>query len=327
MVEQRGDSAAAAFADRSRALAVFGWLEIVLGCLCALLVPLIFLANQFTVRSSVGVPTTQRLLSGALFYLALAAVFITLGIGSIRGRRWARALTLIWGWLWLLGGALGLVLFVWVMGKTIDAVATRGQGGPVGGCIFFVTFLILAVILVLLPLVLVLFYRRRDVKLTVETKNPRPRWTDKAPLPVLALSVILAAGALACPVSLLSVGAFPVFGRLITGWPAVVVILGMAALLAALAWAVYRLKPAGWWGTLILQLFGVANFGFLGRPGFEDLMKAMGYSTQEIEITKRYYPLNDIRLLGLIAVSWLIWFGFILFLRKYFPPSASKARV
>jgi hypothetical protein len=78
-----------AFKDRRTALMIFGVLEILLGCFCVFMIPLLFL-GQAMQRGVTGAPPGYRiLLPAAAAYATLAVVFIWLGIGSILARRWA----------------------------------------------------------------------------------------------------------------------------------------------------------------------------------------------------------------------------------------------
>ncbi len=46
--------------------------------------------------------------------------------------------------------------------------------------------IVAAIVLIGAPIVWIIFYSRRDVRLTCEWRNPKPSWTDACPLPVLA---------------------------------------------------------------------------------------------------------------------------------------------
>src|SRR5260370_37341773 len=89
---------------------------------------------------------------------------------------------------------------------------------------------------------------RKDVKRTCELHDPKPRWTDRCPLPVLGLSLWLFFGALAMlivPFAFRLV--FPLFGILLVGWLGVIVSIVFAAVWLYAAWALYRLDRRGWW--------------------------------------------------------------------------------
>src|SRR5258708_33744181 len=86
------------------------------------------------------------------------------------------------------------------------------------------------VIYVVIPGAMVLFSRSTHVKLPCEARDPVPRWTDRCPLPVLAVVLIQAFGAVGMLLMLPVYGrAFPLFGLIITGLPAVAMSLAFAA--------------------------------------------------------------------------------------------------
>src|SRR5215471_10227795 len=91
--------------DRSRALVVFGVFTILLGACAGLMTPLMLLGHFMNARNP-DAPATglAMLLPGLLMYAGLAVALIWLGIGSMRARRWARALLLILAWSWLVMG-------------------------------------------------------------------------------------------------------------------------------------------------------------------------------------------------------------------------------
>ena len=83
---------------------------VVTTALAALMIPLVALGAAMSRLAPGATMRPGQLLSAAATYGFLAAALITLGIGSVQFRRWARALTLIVSWYWLLMGALITVL-------------------------------------------------------------------------------------------------------------------------------------------------------------------------------------------------------------------------
>jgi hypothetical protein len=85
------------YKNRSGGLVVFGVLTILLGVICGLMVPMMLL-GQLTKPQSADVPaiTLAMILPALLIYGGLAVAWVWLGIGSIKARRWARALLLIY---------------------------------------------------------------------------------------------------------------------------------------------------------------------------------------------------------------------------------------
>src|ERR1035438_153181 len=84
-----------AYKNRSSGLIIFGVLTILLGCVCALLVPLMLFGQTMSAKATGTPPNFSVLLPAVSVYGFLAVVLVWLGIGSINARRWARALLLI----------------------------------------------------------------------------------------------------------------------------------------------------------------------------------------------------------------------------------------
>src|ERR1035438_4494880 len=91
-----------AYKDRSTGLMVFGILPLLLGCLAGLFVPLMLFGQMMAAEAPNAPPTnTAVILPAVAMYGCMAVALIWLGIGSIKTRRWARALLLIFSWSWL----------------------------------------------------------------------------------------------------------------------------------------------------------------------------------------------------------------------------------
>ena len=246
------------FKDRRGGLIWFGILMIIIGCLCTLFVPLMFFGQKLAARSTGVAPDFRILIQAGLIYGGLAVMFIWLGIGSIMARRWARALLLILAWSWLLMG----ICMVGVMSIFLPRVYAHApaDGSPMPDAtrvvIMIVTLAFLSVLFVVLPGLLVLFYRSRHVKATCEVRDPVRRWTDACPLPVLALSLMLGFGAVSMlQMAVVYRGVMPFFGCLLSGVPGTIAILVMIAVWSYCARATYQLNVIGWW--IVLASFGM----------------------------------------------------------------------
>lgn len=175
----------------------------------------------------------------ALIYLALAAILITLGIGSVRGRRWARALTLVGSAEAVVFGVLGTLFIVWLVHRFVATEPSlSGHGASVGWAVLAPVVFVMA-FLILLPLAFLLFYARRDARTTVERLDPERGWTDHQPLPLLAAALQFASLALGWLPALFR-PVIPVPGAILTGNPARTLILALAIASAAIAWGLYR---------------------------------------------------------------------------------------
>jgi hypothetical protein len=113
----------------------------------------------------------------------------------------------------------------------------------------------------------------------------------------------------------------PFFGVLVAGAPAKLIFLILAALMAYCTWAVYRMKPAGWWVALITYaFFMVSAMITFARINLMDLYRQMGFPEQQIAQMQQISFLNGHKMAGYMFVFAVPFFGFIVYLKKYFRP-------
>lgn len=276
-------SGTGSFKDRSARLVVFGVVAACLGLasfgLGVLQSALIFAGRLLP--GSEALPTdAASYLSGTLVYFLVGLAFVSVGIGSIRKRRWVRPLMLTLAWSWL---ACGLLLAV-LAPLFLDALLVASPNpAPVEAMVLVKLFLLCLIGFggVLLPAAFVWAYSDPDVFRTCAALDPRPAWTERVPGPVLGLSAGLAACAVvALPLLLRPV--VPAFAVVLTGWPAGLAILAGSAACAYLARSTYRLEPSGFWGTVALMLLiGVATTVSLATLEPAALFGALGYAKME----------------------------------------------
>jgi hypothetical protein len=311
------------YRDQRPGLIAFGVVEILLGGLCASMVILVAAGAALASRQGSALPW-RSLVPGLAGYGALSVILVWLGVGSILCRRWARALLVIVSWSVLLGGVFTMGFFI----VFIRALAGgSGADSHVALVMLVVVLIILAIFTVVVPGTMAFFYGRKPVKATCEARDPVRRWTDACPLPVLATSLWFGVGALwILAMPFMYGGIVPLFGVLVSGTKATIILLAGAALWIYLAWATYRLKIAGWWTALIsFALFcASAAITFL-KVDVMELYRRLGYPEEQIE---------QIRSLGVITgkiVTWwtitfyLLFLIFMLWIRKYFR-AATKTR-
>ncbi len=313
--------------DRSVGLMLFGVVQILLGCLLALMVPLMLL--PLLAGAPPGVPTNMQTMIPVIgVYGLLAAIFVTLGIGSICARRWARALTLVLAWMWLVMGGVSLLVMCFVMPKVFSQIAAQQQIPPevmivmqvvmlgTMGCIYFVV-----------PGAFVLFYQSPHVKATCEWKDPHVRWTDHCPLPVLALSLMLGLGAASMIFSLCFGGAMPFFGVLVKGMPGALVILGFMGLLGYLTWATYRLKMSAWWTTLAFYgILGVSALATFSRISMIDYYREINLPEEQVEMIQKTGMLEGMNMPVIMGAGFVVFVGYLLWVRRYFVAAKRGAK-
>ena len=307
------------YKDRKVGLVLFGILQIILGLFSALMVPLM-LVSMSMVPPNQGY-TTAMMIPGIIFYVFESVWFICMGIGSINSRRWARALILVSSWIWLIGGSSMLFFMLFFMR---DMFAFKGAGGSIPSSVIiviqFLTFGFMTVLYVLIPASLVFFYGSKHTKATCEHNDPQVRWTDKCPLPVLAVSLL--SGVFA--VSMLFNGALgwvtPFFGVFLSGFPGAIVILLYAIILVYISWGTYQLKIEAWWcAVLVSFLWGVSAVITFSRQGLMSFYEMMKFPPQQLEIMRQMIQGQN---LWLMLGFGLVWFAmillYLLYTKKYF---------
>ena len=244
---------AEAYKNRRTGLVAFGAVQILLGCAT--------LALLFRLVAA----ETANAPQGLFLYCAGAIYFIVTGIGSIRGRRWARALIAAVSGAWAACGVL-------VLGGALPAIGVE------------------ALYLIVLPLVLTIFYSSRDTALTADALDPRPRWTDRAPVPVIAVCAVLAFAA-AEALILSAQQPFVVFGRVLTGALAALAYIALALLFAQIAAQLFRLRQSAWWVLVLLHVIGGATWAAT-------------------------LPLRFTSAGAMVAVCWIAYLAFLIWLRR-----------
>jgi hypothetical protein len=315
------------YKNRSTGLTVFGILTILLGCICALFVPLMILGQVMAAKTAAGTPPNfSTILPGLSLYVVLAAALIWLGIGSIKARRWARALLLIFSWSWLITGIVMVIVMAFLLPKIFGNVPSAGTPGQPAlpsatmKMIMLSMMVIYTVIFVILPGIWTFFYTSRHVKATCEARDPLVRWTDACPLPVLACSLWLI---FCAPMMLITPltghAVMPFFGTFLAGITGAMLYLVGAAVLIYGAWAMYKLNRLGWWLIFIaLCAFSISNILTYARHDVTELYRLMGYPQAQIEQIQKVGLFTGNSTMWLVLFSTLPFMGYLIFIERYF---------
>jgi hypothetical protein len=321
------------YRDRGTGLVIFGVAQIILGLLAALMVPLVALGAFMSRLSLGGSMRPGQFLSGVATYGFMAAALLGLGIGSVQMKRWARALTLVTSWYWLIMGTLVTVLLTAVLPVTMrSALAQMKQNGPnapspemstaVMAVMLTVLIIFMAFFLVVVPIAFVVFYSLKDVAETCRHRDPVERWTDRTPLPVLFASVVLFTGAMYLLVTGVTTPLFPFFGRYLTGVAGAACFLAMGALDVYLAIALFRLQSSGWWiaaFAMPIRLLSVVLT--YARADMMQAYSKMGMSDAQLEMLNSSPIFRGHVLLWWSLISMVLFFGYLLWLKRYFKPT------
>ncbi len=317
------------FKDRKAWMIVFGIFQIILGVVCALMVPLIIVALLGSAAQQ-GVTedpmSISSIISGVAFYLVLAVWFIWMGVGSINTTRWARALTLVMSCIWLVCGLIGYFFLVFYMPDIYDQMAMSGEIEPGLAIVLkYMTYAFISVIYIITPGVFALFYSAKSVKATCEFRDPKIRWTDKCPLPVLGLSLTFGLGIISMIGVLFSGSVFPFFGHILSGISGAAVILVVIGVLAYLCRGIYRLELKAWrTAVLFVILASLSAIITLMNTDLRELYEKMDYTQSQIELMEQYDFLQGSDMVVYTGLIMLIFLVYLVFTRKFFITKEEK---
>jgi hypothetical protein len=260
-----------------------------------------------------------------LQYGLLAAVFITGGIGSIRCRNWARILMLVVSCLWLGFGLLGTLMTAFIL----PAIMRQQPGNLLPG--FQRAFMagmiaVETVFMVLLPAIFLFFYSRKSVRATCLAQKVAQDSTPTAggmpapglPVPLGILGVLQALGALSV-FAFLFMRVTLVFGVILHGAAAFLVLLTFSVLSGYAAWATFRQKFIGWKIALFFWGFGLINtlVTWVHQPDLLRLYREMGFNDKMVRIYEQFPQLLSVFWVGPI-VGITAFLVFLLYTRKFF---------
>lgn len=315
------------FKDRSLGLIIFGAVGVFIGLFCALLIPLMFVSVALSETAGGGGVDFRSAWSASAFYGFMAVVFVWLGIGSIRARRWARELLLSLSWIWLLTGVCSMVIGMLVVPPVIRGFGPGADLSPeMALFVLLLVFGVIGVLNVVLPGLFVLFYRSRHVAETCRARHPDPQWFDGCPRRLLTLMVVwvlFAVSALLMPAySFL----FPFFGTVLTGVAGAVLWGLVLALCVALAIGTCKRALWAWWGGMALTVFFTLSSALVAlRFDLSEIMGLMKLPEDQIEMMDTL-PMFDgwVVFLGTVCV-WGTFIVYLTTLRRYFAPPATAA--
>ncbi len=161
-----------------------------LGAIAALMSLSMLLVGHLKQPPGAVAPPQSAILMDVIIYGVVAIALAWLGFGSVMAKRWARALMAIFSWSWLIVGVWTCAFMVFLMPRIVASMASTMASQPSGQSLpqeqIAISMevgmgLTLGIGFVILPLIWTLFYSGRNVKATVEARDPVTRWTDRCP--------------------------------------------------------------------------------------------------------------------------------------------------
>jgi hypothetical protein len=305
------------YKDRRAGLVVFGILQIALGLLAALMSLLLVVGGLAGNAAAPGAAPPRVMAPVALLYFAVAVMFVVLGIGSIRARRWARAIILALSWMWLILGVMTCIGFVAMSPHMFDALPQEqaSMKPMIIGCMS----VFLGLFFVVLPLVFVLFYRGPNVRATVDAVDAVPRWTDGQPLPLLIFAFWTLSGGLCMLFFGPMYTAFPVGPWMLRGVSALALMLVIAGVTLFIGLGSLKRMRAAWWTALVQLVVGVLyGAAFMRKINVSAWYKAMSMPIDPRQLEMIQSTLSSPFFYLWMAAVWAVYLGLLLYLRRYF---------
>jgi hypothetical protein len=253
-------------------------------------------------------------------YAIVAVLFIWLGIGSIRARRWACDLLLAISRIWLVTGVCTVVIAGILLPGLVQGLGVAADIPPAALLIAIaVTLALVSLIYVLLPGAFVLFYRSPNVIATCRARDSRPQFTDDCPPRVLTLSVVWGMAAISVVAMPAYNWAFPFFGRLLLGAAGAGPWIGVLMVCGALAWGSCRRRPWAWWGAVAATVAAAVSTVLTSiRMSPAAMIRALPIADDQMQVlTSISWPGVWVISLGWI-VLWGSMFAYLFTMRTFF---------
>jgi len=306
----------AVYRDRSLILVAIGALLLLIGIAAACLGPLemycfyLFSEGGRFHYEGFGFGSFMfgNIASQIVGYYLIAIVLIPLGYGHLKVRRWARTLALTLVGFWLVVGVPLIVVFSFV------AVTTK----ELSLAVVLIMLVVLALSYLVVPGLLIWFYRSRNVRLTFEAKDPQTYWIERFPIPVLVLCSLYLFYIVVLHILIFFNGIFPLFGVWLVDIQGILLLDILIACLACLIWGTFRLRTWAWWGSLLyFGLLTSSSILTLCRCSLSDILSKMKFAPTEMEALQGL-PFQGWLMAAFIGIPLLLTLGLIILSKRYF---------
>ena len=315
-----------------RRLIAGGIIQVIGGILGALVVALTLLS--FLISGNIADEQDGRFVYSSMVFglfieVAITAWLLTMGLGSMSMKRWARTLTLAVLWPGFILGTYMITMSFLYIPEMVQAYSTFQDASVEVPPVFIYFGLgLMSFGYIAFPGLLLLLYAGKRTREACEYHQPLPGWTDSIPLPVLATCFLFSFQTLGSLPMMISVSAFPLFGVLIKGTPGIFLIIVLVLLFAVIVWGFCRLQPIAWWAALALGLFvsGSSSLTFFQMDMTEMMDLFLGASAQEIEMPQ-LDGIMDSPAVKIQALGYpLLLLAFFLYTKRFFKNNEEAAQ-
>jgi hypothetical protein len=234
-----------------------------------------YMVTTDQVRSRQELPRvpTPEFITSAIVFLCLSAITIWAGVASCLAVRWARPFVMI-----LCGYTIAYALFAFVAAtlnlphllELAESSHERNWLFPTSDIVtqlFWIREAAMLFAAVVLPFFLLRYFASSATELTLAALDPKKRWTDQVPVPVLAWSLLCALSSISILMTIQH-PFLPLFIAPLTNVPGIIILSILAILLAWGAWLCYRLDRLGWILTsLLISAMHLGTFFYFYNGG------------------------------------------------------------
>jgi hypothetical protein len=251
-------------------------------------------------------------------YYLIAALFIPVGLGHVKLRRWALTLTQLYLWFWLGTGVVLFGSFILLIPSIFKLELSQGVL-----LLQLVTIGVpLLVALLLLPVAGLWFYKSAIVKSVFGEHDTNIYWTERYPFHLLALLLLFIIMIIVLHLTIFFQGLFPLFGQIIMGRQSAYMIALCILILGILIYGTVRLEKWAWWGSIVyVSLLAVSSALSFSRYSFYDIILMMNLPAYEMGFLNRMVVLHDAHIAGLIVAPLVIALGLIAYSKRYYGES------
>lgn len=243
-------------------------------------------------------------------YYLIALMFIPLGYGHLKMRRWVRTLSLTLLWAWLVIGAplIVVVFFILAGSKNLSLPAA------------LIALFFLGLSYFVFPGLLIRFYQSKNARRTLESKDGKNYWIEDLPIPLLVLSSLYLFYIIMLHILLLFNGMFPVFGVFRYGIQGIVLLDISIACLACITWGTVRRRLWAWWGSVLwLGLFMFSTILTFSRSSYPAILSGLTFPPREIEFLAGI-PVQGYHFSILVGIPLFITWVIAILSKRHFKP-------
>jgi hypothetical protein len=248
-------------------------------------------------------------------YYVIAFLCLSLGYGHLRLRRWIPHVMQSLLWCGLIVGIPLAVIFLFMLSVKDVSVAAW---------VFVV--LILAMLYSAGQVLLIRFYRSRNVQLTIAASEIHSSGFAQRPLPILVVTILFIFYIVILHVPLFVNGVFPAYGFWLSDLHGFVVLDALIVSLAFLAWGVFMQRFWAWVGSILyLSLLTSTIVVTLANSTLAQMLQAMKLPGFEQKLLEGI-PLTGIHFAPFVGIPLALTLGVLIHSRQFFKPPEKDSR-